>query len=139
MDKLIINKEVATQIKDIFLNENFTEEYKTNSVKKLTKDLYTYKDNTDYLFEVGCGNDEIFLNIYECNDTHTIPYTRTWCDYLTKCPHFPDIEVGSYECCNCCMFHVEAKEDNKKFEPCDYSRYSALINGYIKCRLDYFE
>ena len=25
-------------------------------------------------------------------------YKMTWCDYLTPCEHFPEIEVGSYHC-----------------------------------------
>lgn len=30
-----------------------------------------------------------------------VKYKYTWCDYLTKCKHFPNIEVGSYECACC--------------------------------------
>ena len=30
-----------------------------------------------------------------------VEFKYTWCDYLTKCKHFPNIEVGSYDCACC--------------------------------------
>ena len=62
-----------------------------------------------------------------------VKYKRTWCDYLTKCKHFPDIEVGSYEC-NQCKFCKSMNENKSKItKPCDYSRYFEVIEGEIEC------
>ena len=61
-------------------------------------------------------------------------YKRTWCDYLTPCKIKPDIMVGSYECQEECQCFKSYKEDNsKKFDPCDYSRYSYVWNGEVEC------
>ena len=30
-----------------------------------------------------------------------IKYEYNWCDYLTKCPHYKTIDVGSFQCHSC--------------------------------------
>lgn len=66
----------------------------------------------------------------------TVQYERTWCDYLTKCKHFPDIEVGSYEC-DQCKFCKSMKENKSIFlEPCDYRKYTEVILGEVECSFD---
>lgn len=61
-------------------------------------------------------------------------YKRTWCDYLTPCKIKPNIMVGEYECQKECPYFKFVEENNgKKFEPCDYSRYSYIWEGVVKC------
>lgn len=65
-----------------------------------------------------------------------IKYERTWCDYLTNCKHFPEIEVGSYEC-DQCKFCKSMKENKSKItEACDYRRYFEIIEGEVECSFD---
>lgn len=64
-------------------------------------------------------------------------YKRTWCDYLTPCKIRPEIMVGEYECQEECPFFVSVKEEEgKKFDPCDYARYSYVWNGEVKCKAE---
>ena len=61
-------------------------------------------------------------------------YKRTWCDYLTPCKIKPNIMVGEYECQEECPHFKSVEENNgKKFEPCDYSRYSYVWEGIVIC------
>lgn len=62
-----------------------------------------------------------------------IEYKRTWCDYLTPCPHQQNVEVGSFECSKCTC-HISLHENTKKFDPCDYARYSYITTGYVTCK-----
>ena len=66
---------------------------------------------------------------------HIIEYKRTWCDYLTPCKHFKNINVGEYECCEECKFNDGWEEDpSPKFKVGDYSRYSYIHTGRVKCK-----
>ena len=63
-------------------------------------------------------------------------YSRTWCDYLTPCLIQPEIMVGEYECQEKCPFFISIEEyEGKKFDACDYSRYSYVWNGSVKCKI----
>jgi hypothetical protein len=62
-----------------------------------------------------------------------INFKYTWCDYLTKCKHFPNIEVGSYECA-CCLHCVRIKLDEKpEYKTCDMKQYFDTYNGIVEC------
>ena len=66
---------------------------------------------------------------------NTIEYKRTWCDYLTPCPFFEGKEVGAYECCEECEFNDGWEEEKApEFKVCDYSRYSYIHKGCVKCK-----
>lgn len=66
-------------------------------------------------------------------------FTRTWCDYLDKCPKFPNIEIGSYECCQCNFFQGIEENITDEYvdainKKCDYSRYSMIAyKGVVSC------
>ena len=63
-------------------------------------------------------------------------YKRTWCDYLTPCKINPEILVGEYECSQC-KHHKSMKENpGKKFDPCDYARYSYIWEGEVECNAE---
>ena len=136
MIRIKIEYDFAVTLSNIYLDsDKYTEIERIEKIKELTKDLYDYKDNIDYVIDVTSVYNNTYLDIYECTQVNEIPYKRTWCDYLTKCNHFVDEEVGSYECCCCCPFHVGCEEnEGKKFDPCDYSRYSEVITGIVKCK-----
>lgn len=67
-------------------------------------------------------------------------YVRTWCDYLTPCPHFNNNHIGDYYCSKCRYF-VSSSEDSTRFLNLQsdvsshdyYKHYSTLINGVVKC------
>lgn len=62
-----------------------------------------------------------------------VKYERTWCDYLTPCKYFNDIEVGSYDC-STCKFHVITTEKlpfNANPNP-----YTTIIKGVVKCNYE---
>lgn len=62
-----------------------------------------------------------------------IKYKYNWCEYFDKCDHFPDIEIGSYECSKC-QYHIMNKLGEKsKCKPCDYKRYFEVYEGHIIC------
>lgn len=64
-------------------------------------------------------------------------YERTWCDYLTPCKIKPHVMVGEYECCEKCPYFKSIKENpSKKFDPCDYARYSYVHTGEVECTCD---
>jgi hypothetical protein len=52
----------------------------------------------------------------------------TWCDYLTPCEHFPEIEVGSYHCSQCKYF-----EGHNGFTDIPRSEYFKVVTNSIKC------
>ena len=62
-----------------------------------------------------------------------VKYERTWCDYLTPCKHFENIEVGSYDCSRC-KFHVTAIE--KPIEERNPNPYFSIIKGIVKCNYE---
>ena len=48
-----------------------------------------------------------------------VEFKYTWCDYLTKCKHFKNIEVGSYEC-SCCQYCWQMKlQEKSEYKLCD--------------------
>ena len=55
-------------------------------------------------------------------------YKMTWCDYLTLCEHFPEIEVGSYHC-SCCKYFG----GHNNFNKIPTGEYFKVINNTIKC------
>ena len=55
-------------------------------------------------------------------------YKMTWCDYLTLCEHFPEIEVGSYHC-SCCKYFG----GHNNFNKIPTGEYFKVINNIIKC------
>ena len=62
-----------------------------------------------------------------------IEFKYTWCDYLTTCKHFPDSEVGSYEC-SCCKFHNKMTLDDKpEYDVCDTKKYFDVYTGTVEC------
>lgn len=71
-----------------------------------------------------------------------IMYRRTWCEYLTPCPHREGVEVGSYECEQCRHHADHAEEKSMAWSPDrpraefiqDYRKYSEIINGIVKCK-----
>ena len=58
-----------------------------------------------------------------------VKYQYTWCDYLTKCKHFPNIEVGSYECV-CCPHSGKMTLDSS-FET---GQYFKEYEGTVECK-----
>lgn len=58
-----------------------------------------------------------------------VKYQYTWCDYLTKCKHFPNIEVGSYECV-CCPYSGKMTLDSS-FET---GQYFKEYEGTVECK-----
>ena len=62
-----------------------------------------------------------------------VEFKYTWCDYLTKCKHFPNIEVGSYDCA-CCKYSGQMKLQKKpKYKTCDMKRYLDTYTGTVEC------
>ena len=72
-----------------------------------------------------------------------IKYEYNWCDYLTKCPHYKKIDVGSFEC-HCCKFNeglelepaTEEQAQILNLRPCDkgfMQRYKIIQYGRCKC------
>ena len=55
-------------------------------------------------------------------------YKMTWCDYLTPCEHFPEIEVGSYHCSTCKYF-----EGHNGFTDIPRGEYFKVVTNSIKC------
>ena len=55
-------------------------------------------------------------------------YKMTWCDYLTSCEHFPEIEVGSYYC-SCCKYFRGHNDFNKT----PVGEYFKVVTNSIKC------
>ena len=64
-----------------------------------------------------------------------ITYERTWCDYLTPCPHGRDCMVGDVDCVKNCGWRVGSvtEDPEKVYAPGDYHRYTDIINGQITC------
>jgi hypothetical protein len=70
-----------------------------------------------------------------------VNYKYTWCDYLTKCKHFPNIEVGSFYCntCKYCESITLDPKDNEhlRIKPSDKTyykkRYFTEYEGVCKC------
>lgn len=64
-----------------------------------------------------------------------ITYERTWCDYLTPCPHGNDCKVGDEDCVNNCGYCVGSviEEPEKEYAPGDYHRYTDITKGQITC------
>lgn len=60
-------------------------------------------------------------------------YERTWCDYLTPCPHRKDVCVGEYECSICNHHKNWTEEKVPNWEIGDYARYFYLHKGYVEC------
>jgi hypothetical protein len=58
----------------------------------------------------------------------TVEYKMTWCDYLTPCKHFPEIEVGSYHCSVCKYF-----EGHNGFTDIPRGEYFKVVTNSIKC------
>jgi hypothetical protein len=52
----------------------------------------------------------------------------TWCDYLTPCKHFPEIEVGSYHCAMCKYF-----DGHNGFTDIPRGEYFKVVTNSIKC------
>ena len=65
-----------------------------------------------------------------------IEFEMTWCDYLTPCPHFPDIEVGSYECEQCKYFKSRKMATNNIWSrPVgDLNKYMKVDKGVVVCQ-----
>ena len=62
-----------------------------------------------------------------------VNYKYTWCDYLTKCKHFPNIDVGSYECV-CCPHCIRIKLNEKpEYITCDMKQYFDTYTGIVEC------
>lgn len=55
-------------------------------------------------------------------------YKMTWCEYLTPCEHFPEIEVGSYHCA-CCKYF----EGHNGFSDIPPGEYFKVVTNSIKC------
>lgn len=69
-----------------------------------------------------------------------IIFEYTWCDYLTRCPHYKRIDVGSFDC-RCCdhycgsRFDIENKEiEIKKLSHSHYKRYATRFKGIVYCK-----
>ena len=65
-----------------------------------------------------------------------ITYEKTWCDYLTPCPHGRDYMVGDFDCvksCGWCAGHI-IEEPEKEYKPGDYHRYTDITKGQITCK-----
>lgn len=60
-----------------------------------------------------------------------VKFERTWCDYLTPCSKFPEIEVGSYECFSCKHF-VKFYSDEQVIPP---GKYFMVVSGHVECKL----
>lgn len=58
-----------------------------------------------------------------------VKYKYTWCDYLTNCKHFPNIEVGSYEC-SCCP-HSGRMTLDSSFKT---GQYFKEYEGTVECK-----
>ena len=62
-----------------------------------------------------------------------VEFKYTWCDYLTKCKHFPNIEVGSYDCA-CCKYSGQMKlQKTPNYKTCDMKRYLDTYTGTVEC------
>ena len=62
-----------------------------------------------------------------------VEFKYTWCDYLTKCKYFQNIEVGSYEC-TCCPYCGQMKLQNKpKYKIGDMKQYLDTYTGIVEC------
>lgn len=61
-----------------------------------------------------------------------VKYQYTWCDYLTNCKHFPNIEVGSYECASCpycCRITLDSSFETGQY----FKEYEGIVEcKYIK-------
>lgn len=57
-----------------------------------------------------------------------IYYERTWCDFLTPCPHGKNCLVGDYDCSICKCFNGYIDE-----EPLNVGEYFKVIKGSILC------
>ena len=66
-------------------------------------------------------------------ELHNYRYERTWCDYLTPCPHKEDVMIGSYECENCAYYKSSIENKFKDYEPCDYGKYTETVSGIVTC------
>lgn len=65
----------------------------------------------------------------------TQSYARTWCDYLTGCQFNPGVMIGGYECEQCQHFISRKEAPAKKFDSCDYSKYSYIFKGIVECNI----
>ena len=61
----------------------------------------------------------------------TLEFERTWCDYLTECKHFPNKEIGSYECSQCKYFGGFTEQ--AYIHP---GEYFTIATGCINCNKD---
>lgn len=67
-------------------------------------------------------------------------FETTWCDYLTTCPDFSDIQIGSYECHQCPYFNGITEKTTDEFrqmnmEKCGYQKYSIVKSkGVVSCK-----
>ena len=55
-------------------------------------------------------------------------FERTWCDYLTECKHFPNKEIGSYDCSQC--KHFVRFVEQAYIHP---GEYFTIATGIIEC------
>lgn len=64
-----------------------------------------------------------------------IPFEFTWCDYLTPCPHRPNIMVGDYDCCNCANY-VSSRQESFKYDKQNdnYKNYGLVLSGVVFCK-----
>lgn len=64
-----------------------------------------------------------------------VEFEMTWCDYLTKCPHFPHIEVGSYDCEQCKRFKSRRMLTDKiwSLPVGDLKKYMKVDRGIVTC------
>ena len=72
-----------------------------------------------------------------------IKFEYNWCEYLTRCPHYKSIDVGSFEC-HCCKFNegielippTEQEQQILNLRSCDKDyckRYFLKQYGKCKC------
>jgi hypothetical protein len=61
-----------------------------------------------------------------------IPFTFTWCDYLTPCPHNENVCVGDYDCFSCKYF--DKMMITQDIERCGgYEQYCLQGTGFVVC------
>ena len=62
-----------------------------------------------------------------------VDFKYNWCDYLTKCKYYPNINVGSYEC-ECCPYCEQIKLNSRtKYKIGDMKQYFDVYTGIVEC------
>lgn len=52
-----------------------------------------------------------------------IKYEKSWCEYLTPCPHFKEMMVGSYECLEECSYCAINQTNINEYVDCEYEDF----------------